>query len=105
MTEVDLLPYACNILQVSRAVLPRYRTRFSMRQFTPQLLAVLCLMRYEDWNLRSTKVQLGEYRVCQTLILVSVTNFTTLYCFLQRLDDVIIDQAVGETRDGAPAAW
>jgi hypothetical protein len=43
MAEVGLLPFA---LQVSKAVLPRYRSRFSKRQFNqPQLLAILCLMR------------------------------------------------------------
>jgi hypothetical protein len=48
MAEVGLLPFAHIALQVSRAVLPRYRSRFSKRQFTqPQLLAILCLMRYE----------------------------------------------------------
>jgi hypothetical protein len=47
MAEVGLLPFARLALQVSRAVPPRYRSRFSKRQFTqPQLLAILCLMRY-----------------------------------------------------------
>ena len=51
MAEVGLLPFARIALQVSRAVLPRYRSRFSKHQFTqPQLLAILCLMRYEDWT-------------------------------------------------------
>jgi len=40
MAEVGLLPFARIALQVSRAVLPRYRSRFSKHQFTqPQLLA------------------------------------------------------------------
>jgi hypothetical protein len=48
MAEVGLLPFARIALQVSKAVLPRYRSRFSKRQFTqPQLLAILCLMRYQ----------------------------------------------------------
>ena len=42
MAEVGLLPYARIALQVSWAMLPRYRSRFSKRQFTqPQLLAIL----------------------------------------------------------------
>jgi hypothetical protein len=50
-------------LQVSKAVLPRYRSWFSKHQFTqPQLLAVLCLMRYEDWTFRQAEVRLGEHR-------------------------------------------
>ena len=99
MAEVGLLPFARIALQVSRAVLPRYRSRFSKRQFTqPQLLAILCLMRYEDWTFREAEVRLSEHReLRQVLGLVSVPGFTTLYRFLQRLDDQTIDRAVGET--------
>ena len=99
ITEVGLLPFARIALQVSRAVLPRYRSRFSKRQFTqPQLLAILCLMRYEDWTFREAEVRLGEHReLRQVLGLGSVPDFTTLYRFLQRLDDQTIDRAVDET--------
>ena len=99
MAEVGLLPFARIALQVSRAVLPRYRSRFSKHQFTqPQLLAILCLMRYEDWTFREAEVRLGEHReLRQSLGLTSVPDFTTLYRFLQRLDDQIIDRAVAET--------
>jgi hypothetical protein len=99
MAEVGLLPFARVALQVSRAVLPPYRTRFSKHQFTqPQLLAVLCLMRYEDWTFREAEVRLAEHReLRQVLGLASVPDFTTLYRFLQRLDDQTIDRAVGET--------
>ena len=81
MAEVGLLSFARMALQIARAVLPRYRTRFSKHQFTqPQLLAVLCLMRYEDWTFREAEVRLGEHReLRQTLGLVSVPDFTTLY--------------------------
>src|ERR1700730_9531041 len=99
MAEVGLLPFARIALQVSRAVLPRYRSRFSKHQFTqPQLLAVLCLMRYEDWTFREAEVRLGEHReLRQSLGLTSVPDFTTLYRFLQRLDDQTIDRAFEET--------
>jgi Transposase DDE domain/Transposase domain (DUF772) len=99
MAEVGLLPFARVALQVSKAVLPRYRSRFSKRLFNqPQLLAILCLMRYEDWTFREAEVRLGEHReLRQALGLASVPDFTTLYRFLQRLDDVTIDRAVGET--------
>src|SRR5882762_4652064 len=57
MAEVGLLPFARVALQVATQVLPPYRTRFSKHQFTqPQLLAVLCLMRYEDWTFREAEV-------------------------------------------------
>jgi len=40
MAEVGLLPFARIALQVSRTVLPRYRSCFSKHQFTqPQLLS------------------------------------------------------------------
>ena len=99
MAEVGLLPFARIALQVCKAVLPRYRSRFSKHQFNqPQLLAVLCLMRYEDWTFREAEVRLGEHReLRQALGLGSVPDFTTLYRFLQRLDDVTIDRAVQET--------
>jgi hypothetical protein len=99
MAEVGLLPFARIALQVSRTVLPRYRSRFSKHQFTqPQLLAILCLMRYEDWTFREAEVRLGEHReLRQALGLASVPDFTTLYRFLKRLDDQSIDRAVGET--------
>jgi len=99
MAEVGLLPFARIALQVCWAVLPRYRSRFSKHHFTqPQLLAILCLMRYEDWTFRQAEVRLGEHReLRQVLGLVSVPDFTTLYRFLQRLEDQSIDRAVGET--------
>ncbi len=64
MAEVGLLPFAGIALQGSRVVLPRYRSRFSKRQFTqPQLLAILCLMRYEDWTFREAEERLIASRV------------------------------------------
>jgi hypothetical protein len=77
VVEVGLLPIARIALQVCRAVLPRYRTRFSKHEFTqPRLLAILCLMRYEDWTFREAEVRLGEHReLRQVLGLVRVPEF------------------------------
>ena len=99
MAEVGLLPFARIALQFADTVLPQYRSRFSKHQFNqPQLLAILCLMRYEDWTFREAEVRLGEHReLRQALGLGRVPDFTTLYRFLQRLDDQTIDRAVGET--------
>jgi hypothetical protein len=99
MAEVGLLAFARTALDVGRAVLPPYRPRFSKHQFTqPQLLAILCLMRYEDWTFREAEVRLGEHReLRQTLGLLRVPDFTTLYRFLKRLDASTLDRAVGET--------
>ena len=63
MAEAGLLPFARIVMQASRAVLPRYRSRFSKQQFThPQLLAILCLTRYEDWTFREAEVRLNKKR-------------------------------------------
>src|SRR5574340_11372 len=99
MAEVGLLPFARIALQVSKAVLPRYRSRFSKHQFTqPQLLAIRCLMRYEDWTFREAEVRLSEHHeLRQTLGLSREPDFTTLYRFLRRLDGPSIDRAVDET--------
>jgi len=62
MAEVGLVPFARVTLHVAASVPPRYRTRFSKHQFTqPQLLAILCLMRYEDWTCREGEVRLREH--------------------------------------------
>jgi len=76
MAEVGLLPFARVALQVCKAMLPRYRSRFSKRRFKqPQLLAILCLMRYEDWTVREAEVRLSEHReLRQALGLASVPD-------------------------------
>ena len=98
MAEVGLLPFARVAWQVATAVLPPYRSRFSKHQFSqPQLLAVLCLMRYEDWTFRETAVRLREHRELRRVLrLRSVPDYTTLYRFLKRLDEATMDQALGE---------
>jgi hypothetical protein len=61
MAEVGLVRFAQMALDVAAATVPRYRTCFSKHQFTqPQLLAILCLMRYEDWTYREAEVRLAE---------------------------------------------
>ncbi len=99
MAEVGRLAFARTAWEVACALLPPYRTRFSKHQFTqPQLLAILCLMRYEDWTFRETEVRLGEHHeLRQTLGLSAVPDFTTLCRFLQRLDGPSLDRAVDET--------
>src|SRR2546430_7011204 len=63
MSEVGLVPFARVALEVSGEVVPAYSHRFSPQRFTqPQLLAILCLMRYEDWTFRAAEVRLAEHR-------------------------------------------
>lgn len=99
MAEVGLLPFARVALQVATQVLPPYRTRFSKHQFTqPQLLAVLCLMRYEDWTFREAEVRLREHQELRAALhLPAVPDYTTLYRFLRRLEDDAVDRGLQET--------
>ena len=87
MAEIGLTQLAELTLQVSGQVLPRYRSKFSKHQFTqPQLLTILCLMRYEDWTYREAEVRLLEHSdLRRVLRLQSVPDYTTLYRFLKRL--------------------
>src|SRR6266404_4981704 len=97
--EVGLLPFARVALQVATQVLPPYRSRFSKHQFTqPQLLVVLCLMRYEDWTFREAETRLREHQELRAALkLREVPDYTTLYRFLRRLDDVTVERGLGET--------
>lgn len=99
MAEVGLLPSGRIHLQVPRAALPCYRSRFSRcRLIPPEFLAILCLMRYEDFTLRLAEARLSEHRELRKVLRrVSVPDFKTLYRFLQRLNEQTIDRAVGET--------
>src|SRR5712692_5556890 len=99
MPEIGLLPFARLALDVATAVLPPYRTRFSKHQFTqPQLLAILCLMRYEDWTFREAEVRLREHAELRAVLrLSSVPDYTTVYRFLQRLPDDTIESVLGES--------
>lgn len=53
MAEVGLVRCAQVAREVAEAMLPTYRSKYSKHLFTqPWLLAILCLMRYEDWTFR-----------------------------------------------------
>jgi hypothetical protein len=99
MAEVGLVRFARVALEVAKAVLPDYRTKFSKRTFTqPQLLAVLCLMRYEDWTLRKAEVRLAEHgELRNALGLRNAPDHTTLYRFMRRLDERALLGALNET--------
>jgi hypothetical protein len=62
MAEVGLVRFAQVAREVAEAVLPTYRSKYSKHLFPqPALLAILCLMRYEDWTFREAEVRLGEH--------------------------------------------
>jgi hypothetical protein len=72
------------------------RTRFSKHQFTQlQLLAVLFLMRFEDWTFREAEVRLREQPELRVALqLPAVPDYTTLYLFLRRLEDDTVDRGL-----------
>lgn len=98
MAEVGLVQFARVALDVAKATVPRFRTIFSKHQFTqPQLLAILCLMRYEDWTYREAEVRIAEHSELRRALQVgSVPDYTTLYRFLRRLDETAITRALNE---------
>ena len=80
MAEVGLVRFAKVAIEIAEAILPAYRSKFSKHTFTqPQLLALLCLMRYEDWTLRKAEVRLAEHgELRDALGLRKVPEHTTL---------------------------
>jgi DDE family transposase len=98
MAEIGLVQFARVALDVAQATVPRYRTTFSKHQITqPQLLAILCVTRYEDWTYREAEVRLAEHGELRcALQLASVPDYTTWYRFLRRLDEAAITRALNE---------
>jgi transposase len=94
-------------LELSQADLPAQRTKFSRRLFTqPQLLAMLCLMRYEDWTFREAEVRLREHTELRSALqLNSVPDYTTLYRFLVRLDPADVTRVMEQIVRHMPGRW
>jgi hypothetical protein len=107
MAEVGLVRFARLALEVGQVVLPKQRTKFSKRVFTqPQLLAVLRLMRYEDWTFREAEVRLSEHAELRSALqLKSVPDYTTLYRFLARLDVEDMARVMDEIVRRMPGRW
>jgi hypothetical protein len=63
MAEIGLVQFARTAMSILKETIPEFRTKFSKHVFSqPQLLAVLSLMRYEDWTFRETEVRLAGHR-------------------------------------------
>jgi len=94
MAEVGLVTFARVALCVGQAGLPAYRSKFSKHRFRqPQLLAVLCLIRYEAWTFREPDVRLAEHSELRAALgLQHVPDYTTLYRFLRRLNEAVLEQ-------------
>jgi hypothetical protein len=104
MAEIGLVHFAQVARQVAEAALPRYRSKYSKHAFTqPALLAVLCVMRYEDWTYRETEVRLAEHQELRDALgLAQVPDHTTLYRCLCRLQVTDFDQLLAQTIQQMP---
>lgn len=98
MAEVELVKFAGCALAIAKKVIPPYRNKYSRHTFTqPQLLAILCLMRYEDWTFRETEIRLQEHIELRTALgLKQTPDYTTFYRFMRRLDENLIQKALQE---------
>jgi hypothetical protein len=98
MAEVGLVPFAQVAMEIATASMPAYGSKFSKRLYTQhQLLAVLCLMRYEDWTFREAEVRLREHGELRAALGMSrVPDHTTLYYFLRRLEEKTLTGALAE---------
>jgi Transposase domain (DUF772)/Transposase DDE domain len=96
MAEIGLVRFATTALHVGQAAVPAYRSKFSQHRFTqPQLLAILCLMCYEDWTFREAEVRLAEHGELRAALgLRHVPDYTTLYRFLRRLNGAALEQTL-----------
>lgn len=99
MAEIGLVHFARYALAIATRVLPLYRSKYSKHTFTqPELLAILCLMRYEDWTFRETEVRLEEHvELRMALGLKQTPDYTTFYRFMRRLSAEQIQTALQET--------
>jgi hypothetical protein len=96
MAEVGLVLFAKTALAVMEEVLPPYGSKFSKHTFTqPQLMTILCLMRFEDWTFREAEVRLAEHSdLRRALGLERVPDHTTLYRFMRRVTDEVLDEVL-----------
>ena len=99
MAEVGLVRFGAAALAVAAVVMKPYSSKFSKRRFTqPQLLAILCLMRFEDWTFREAEVRLHEHsELRRALGLERAPDYTTLHCFMKRLTAGVIASVLEET--------
>ena len=96
MAEVGLVLFAKTALAVMNEVVPPYGSKYSKHTFTqPQLMTILCLMRFEDWTFREAEVRLAEHSdLRRALGLERVPDHTTLYRFMRRMTDETLDEVL-----------
>lgn len=96
MAEVGLVLFAKIALEVTQEGLSAYSSKFSKHTFTqPQLMTILCLMRFENWTFREAEVRLSEHSdLCCTLDLKRVPDYTMLYRFMHHVIDEMLDEVL-----------
>jgi DDE family transposase/transposase-like protein DUF772 len=96
MAEVGLVAFTECALQIAESILPKYRSKFSKHLYTqPQLLTILCLMRYADWTFREAEVRVNEHSDLRTALKLEVApDFSTLHRFLSRIDEAAISYII-----------
>jgi hypothetical protein len=87
MAEIGTVAFAQVARQVAESVLPPYRSHFSKHIFShPSLVAVLGLMRYEEWTYRETEVRLADHHELRDALgLTHVPDDTTRSRCMRRL--------------------
>lgn len=94
MAEVGLVLSAKTALEVMQELLPPYGSKYSKHTFT-QLMTVLCLMRFKDWTFCEAKVRLAEHSDLRAALgLERVPDHTTLYRFMRRVTDEMLDEVL-----------
>ena len=84
--------------EVSEEMVPPYRSKGSKHVFTqPQLLTILCLMRYEGWTFREIEEWLGtQHKILRILALKRVPDHSTLCRFQQRIEENFLNRALSQ---------
>lgn len=90
--RVNNMCYPCAASGAGRAA-PIPPQVFEISIPAPQLLAILCLMRDEDWTFREAEVRLAEHTELRTALgRRHMPDSTILYRFLRRLDEAGLEQ-------------
>ncbi len=86
------MPLVKVAVEVGEEVIAPDRHKFSPQRCTqPQLSAVLCLMRYEDWTLRASERRLNAHsELSQPLRVKQTPDHTTGYRFFERVEEAVI---------------
>lgn len=77
--EIGLVPFARVAREAAESALPRARSKYSKHTCTqPGVLAILGVMRYEDWTQREAEVHLAQHQELRAALgLVGAVGYQT----------------------------